>query len=397
MLEYLSLVRDKQGLLSVHALQGMTGSDLESLGFRPVHARKVSIELQKVPPFPEGLSSTSGLGEVVEALGGSAELSDRIQARLGCVTFEDLAYHAKDFEDLAVGESEGVRRAVVVALRSLGPQYGLAEAKGAESFGKSNYKRWHDETQSFKYQDEFFAALREFLIVLAMAYSYQVQDAEATFEALQRKIHEKASFSEYVDTIANLSVRLWSSTVKCFGNKEFSSLLNQVIRNDGPDKILKAAMKLVKAINRILVNRNPGAGMVYPNDMKTYRGTGIPNDIINWFKQRTEGKYRAPMFLASSFVRDKAKDFLDQVPAGLTHVLMIFHIHAKCKHAVLIESLSDVAEEREFLFVPYSAFTIRKVTAPTGAITALSPVTIDLDVCADNKAESEDLPLASWH
>ena len=49
--------------------------------------------------------------------------------------------------------------------------------------------------------------------------------------------------------------------------------------------------------------------------------------------------------------------------------------------------------EAEYLFAPYSVFTVRNVTLGSGAVPTH---TIELDPAADNTKEPEDLPRAPW-
>ena len=50
--------------------------------------------------------------------------------------------------------------------------------------------------------------------------------------------------------------------------------------------------------------------------------------------------------------------------------------------------------EEEYLFTPYSAFTV--LSAIWNAGTDADPHIIELQAAVDNKAEPEDLPLAPW-
>ena len=65
----------------------------------------------------------------------------------------------------------------------------------------------------------------------------------------------------------------------------------------------------------------------------------------------------------------------------------------KCVHVNLVEK-TNVPGEEEYLFAPYSAFTV--VSAKWGAGTAAEPHIIELRAAPDNKAAPEDLPLAPW-
>ena len=65
----------------------------------------------------------------------------------------------------------------------------------------------------------------------------------------------------------------------------------------------------------------------------------------------------------------------------------------KCKHVNLVTT-TNVEGEQEYLFAPYSAFTVLSVSWNAG--TVAEPHQIDLLAAVDNKDEPEDLPLAPW-
>jgi hypothetical protein len=59
---------------------------------------------------------------------------------------------------------------------------------------------------------------------------------------------------------------------------------------------------------------------------------------------------------------------------------------------------TNVDGEDEFLFAPYSVFTVVSVTFPaSGKPTASNPIVIVLQAAIDNKEEPEDLPLSPWN
>ena len=60
----------------------------------------------------------------------------------------------------------------------------------------------------------------------------------------------------------------------------------------------------------------------------------------------------------------------------------------------MTKRVPDLPDEQEFLFTPYSAFTVQR--AEWNAGTEEHPHLIELQAAADNKAEPEDLPLAPW-
>jgi len=57
-------------------------------------------------------------------------------------------------------------------------------------------------------------------------------------------------------------------------------------------------------------------------------------------------------------------------------------------------SRTNVAGEEEYLFAPYSVFTV--VAARWKAGTTAEPHEVELLAAVDNKGEPEDLPLAPW-
>ena len=76
-------------------------------------------------------------------------------------------------------------------------------------------------------------------------------------------------------------------------------------------------------------------------------------------------------------------------------VLWLVRIHPelKCAHVNLVKR-TNVPGEEEYLFAPYSAFTV--ISATWNAGTSADPHVIELQAAADNKLEPEDLPLAPW-
>jgi hypothetical protein len=65
-------------------------------------------------------------------------------------------------------------------------------------------------------------------------------------------------------------------------------------------------------------------------------------------------------------------------------------------HANVVAN-SNVAGEFEFLFAPYSVFTVVSVALPAGAPNASHPIVIVLQVAIDNLEEPENLPLSPWN
>ena len=69
----------------------------------------------------------------------------------------------------------------------------------------------------------------------------------------------------------------------------------------------------------------------------------------------------------------------------------------RCKHVNLVEK-TNVEGEEEFLFAPYSVFTVLSVAMPaSGKANASNPIVIQLQAAVDNREEPEDLPLSPWN
>ena len=67
----------------------------------------------------------------------------------------------------------------------------------------------------------------------------------------------------------------------------------------------------------------------------------------------------------------------------------------KCVHVNLVtKRVPGLPDEQEYLFAPYSAFTV--LSARWRAGTTAAPHEVELLAAVDNKEEPEDLPLAPW-
>ena len=112
------------------------------------------------------------------------------------------------------------------------------------------------------------------------------------------------------------------------------------------------------------------------------------------------------MFLATSFNLHVAQNFsVMAAQRGDPPVIWTVKVDPRgeaqllyrCKHVNQV-SKSNVDGESEFLYAPYSVFTIESVTLPPAgaAPTPHAPIRIVLVAALDNQAESKKLPLAPW-
>ena len=68
---------------------------------------------------------------------------------------------------------------------------------------------------------------------------------------------------------------------------------------------------------------------------------------------------------------------------------------SRCRHVNLVEK-SNVKGEVEFLFAPFSVFTVVSAHAPVKP-TASNPIVIVLEAAIDNRDEPDDLPISPWN
>ena len=210
-----------------------------------------------------------------------------------------------------------------------------------------------------------------------------------------------------------IAVRLWTSALQ-FRGREFCSILNKALRDDN-SLCVEPAATIVHALNTFCVlRRASGPPVRWPPSHVTYRGTAMPQCHRDFF---TVGKkYRAPMFVATSFSDQLPVNvFLsrlppstaDQTPPFQEPTLWRFHLDGslpevqRCMHANFIDRTDTtiVGSEDEFLYSPYSAYTVRAVRwhpSPAVNMFVSNMHEIDIDVAPDNKREPIDLPLAPW-
>lgn len=229
-------------------------------------------------------------------------------------------------------------------------------------------------------------ALHEFLRLAVPPEHYK-----EFFNVLQKQALEAAVQEAALSDVEKIATRLWSSAKKAKG-RELCSYLNQAIREDNREQ-LQAAMPLIRSINQLLVTRGSLAEK-WPSENITYRGAGLPTEHRSFFAEGT--KYRANMFLATSFSKAVATSFaMNNASPEKPPSIFYFHYDAslRCVHVNFIKS--SIPSESEFLFPPYAVFTVRSADFKNPGQTGLSE--IHLDVAPDNKMESENLPLSPWH
>ena len=282
---------------------------------------------------------------------------------------------------------------------------------------------------------------------------HKKRDAAKTFfqdlktewkESLVRKSRSEGKkdsvFGEEIGDSRAVAVRLWSSMMIISpgvgSDRELCSFINQAIREDR-EEVMAEVVQFSRLMNSFLVNRRvSGSGKVLstklfdelpcPPDTPTkhhekliinhfqieqpddtidikrfgyrvmYRGGGIDPSVKRFFEKGR--KYRVPAFLSTSFSEEKANQFIGMVQPPLECIKWYIHVPlfaGCCTNANFIEEFTNVEGEFEFLFVPYSVFTVLDVKWRKNP-NPLFPHENHLLASEDNRREREDLPSTPW-
>ena len=184
---------------------------------------------------------------------------------------------------------------------------------------------------------------------------------------------------------------------------ELCSIINAVLRADDVAAMTPCVV-LVRALNRLCVARKRTDGTIvrFPPGGHCWRGGGFDDRHKDFF---TIGRmYRVPGFLATSFSERVTTEFIYRaVHVGgrsgiLWHVVVDLRGETdfahKCKQSNFIQH-THVAGEAEYLFAPYSAFTVREVVW-SSAPDDRTPHRITIEALTDNRDAPAGLPLAPW-
>ena len=199
---------------------------------------------------------------------------------------------------------------------------------------------------------------------------------------------------------------LWTSSKKhhVVNGMELCSVLNSVIRDDIEEEI-EAAVMIFRSINYRRVRRANVTANInlqsYPPTGETWRGGGFRREHRTFFESMIGKKYRVPAFLATSDKRGVAVAFVFK--SDNTHPRAMWRItfdprgkdHAeyRVKHMTFV-SKTLIASEHEYLFAPYSVFTLVSVKWSSQLI---KPHEFTIRSALDNKKEDEHLPLTPWY
>jgi hypothetical protein len=214
-------------------------------------------------------------------------------------------------------------------------------------------------------------------------------EGKSFFKQLQSEAMVNAQ--ELASAIPEAAQRLWTSALQLQG-REFCFILNNAVRGDFGDLVDHVAV-LTRAINQLCVTIGPTREVaVHPPGNICYRGGGFEDKYRSFYVQGRQ--FRQPAYLATSFSSQVADHFIRRsaMPSKVRWLIRI-DPERKCVHVNLVKR-SNVEGEQEYLFAPYSAFTVLSATWKAG--TVADPHVVELLAAVDNKEEPEDVPLAPW-
>ena len=165
---------------------------------------------------------------------------------------------------------------------------------------------------------------------------------------------------------------------------------------------------IFRSINARRIQRRNGSVNIhiqsYPPTGETWRGGGFRRYHRAFFEGILGKKYRVPGFLATSLNREIAAAFaFKAVSSSPCHPCAVWritfdprgkeHPEYRVRHMTLV-SKTLVAGEHEYLFAPYSVFTLVSVK---WSVKLIEPHEFTIRAARDNKEEDECLPLSPWY
>ena len=286
------------------------------------------------------------------------------------------------------------------------------------TFATSHYKRFYSEALTTVMQHKLLSAVENVLMLYAKRMNALTDDqAIGTFIDLDvmdfiLKLQEDAfkhdeAMQNDVDAMAEY---LWTSSKKhgILNGMELCSVLNAVIRDDVAEE-MEAAAVIFRCLNSRRVRRQNVSANInlqsYPPNGETWRGGGFRREHRAFFERMVGKKYRVPGFLATSVRREVAAAFAFKAdvahPSHPTAIWRITfdprgkeHPQYRVKHMTLV-SKTLIAGEHEYLFAPYSVFTL--VSVKWSEQDLINPHEFTVQAAHDNKEEDECLPLTPWY
>lgn len=283
----------------------------------------------------------------------------------------------------------------------------IMKALGERTFATSHYKHVYAEARPAAFQHQLLTAVHKTLKLVAMRMNPTVNPdiLAGRVDDFMSKIQDEAFRNDKAlkDDVGAVAEYLWTSGKKHLVVKgmEMCSVLNTVIRDDILEEVV-AAGSIFRSINTRRVQRDGDAkqDQPFPDNCETWRGGGFRRRFRAFFNRLLGQKYRVPAFLATSNKMSVAATFANKVK---NHPRVIWcikfdprgeaQVKFRVKHMTFVEK-SLIANEGEYLFAPYSVFTLQSVE---WSEVQEIPHKLTIVAALDNKQEDENLPLTPWY
>ena len=279
-----------------------------------------------------------------------------------------------------------------------------------KTFANSNYKRFYVDAEPSSFGHNLLSAVQEMVTLFARRINPELGPVALKdgVHAYIKKLQEDAFRNHQVlqEDVGAAAEYLWTSAKKhaVVNNMELCSILNAVIRADIAEEI-QAATPIFRSLNTRRVHRtSEGANMdaqSYPPEGETWRGGGFCDEFKAFFDKIRGKKYRVPGFLATSESKGTATSFVHRVEQNRPRALwrVKFHRRGKTRAEYRVQHVSFVSHtlipgEGEYLFAPYSVFTLLSVKW-SSQLRKPHEFTIRPAVC--NQEEDENMPLSPWY
>ena len=264
------------------------------------------------------------------------------------------------------------------------------------------------ETQAPIFQHDLLSAVQATLELYATRTNRRLDPTTIArgVDEFMQKIQDAAfrtntAMQQNVNAVAEY---LWTSGKKdtVVDEMELCNVLNAVIRDDIEEEIQDAII-IFRSINSRCVTRTNGTcdEQSYPPNGDTWRGSGFRRQFQAFFERMVGEKYRVPGFLATSSKRETALAFAFDTdadhPCAMWHVMFdkrgLQQVEYRCRHVTFVSNAS-LEGESEYLFAPYSVFTLESVRWSTEL---RKPHEFTILSAVDNQEEDENLPLTPWY
>ena len=294
-----------------------------------------------------------------------------------------------------------------------------ADAPGYElqDFGSSHFKRAYASQSAPRYPGALLDAVAVVVNGFCHARGISHAAAHAFIGTLLEEHKEQLGVGE--TAVALTAQQLWTSTDVVDGGPEFCTMVNAVLREDRAS-LAAASATLARALNHNLVwpEDDDRRELPFPGGMrgkgrnkstaknKCFRGGGFGDTAATRAFFGAKGQqFRVPQFLATTFKREVANEFVyraadalgDGEGAANATVLWTIQLDGQqgCLHVNRLTE-THVEHEVEFLFAAFSVFSVVKAEWSTTPTDASTPHKITIRAAVDNAGEPEDLPLAPW-